>query len=78
MPEVLFFFHEERAVKTERRKIRFFFPLEVARYLIDHAKGRYPKAGLQLESGTAGAVVRVLFTSRNLVKSVVNRVTSDT
>ena len=29
-------------------------------------------------SGTAGAVVRVLFTSRNLVKSVVNRVTSDT
>ena len=37
-----------------------------------------PKAGLQLESGTARAVVRVLFTSRNLVKSVVNRVTSDT
>ena len=37
VPEVLFFFREERAVKTERRQISF-FPLEVARYLIDHAK----------------------------------------
>lgn len=41
MPEVLFFFREERAVKTETRKIKgFFFFLEVARYLIDHAKGK--------------------------------------
>ena len=41
MPEVLFFFREERAVKTERRKIKgFFFSFEVARYLIDHAKGK--------------------------------------
>lgn len=41
MPEVLFFFREERAVKTERRKINgFFFPRSGSVSFIDHAKGK--------------------------------------
>ena len=55
MPEVLFFFREERAVKTER----LVFPLEVAQYLIDHNKGKKKPFGTQgkLTSDKSGVFV---------------------
>ena len=55
MPEVLFFFREERAVKTER----LVFPLEVAQYLIDHDKGKKKPFGTQgkLTSDKSGVFV---------------------